>query len=45
MALKEGVHLILTLTHVQTGVAGLEDKPNEHSFAKYLVKEALASRS
>ena len=25
--------------HVQTGVAGLEDKPNEHSFAKYLVQE------
>jgi N-acetylglucosamine-6-sulfatase len=25
--------------HVQTGVAGMEDKPNEHSFAKYLVQE------
>eukprot|EP01050_Picozoa_sp_SAG11_P039115 SAG11_NODE_16300_length_551_cov_1.371681_1_plen_95_part_01 len=25
--------------HVQTGIPGLEDKPNEHSFAKYLVGE------
>ena len=25
--------------HVQTGIAGLEDKPNEHSFAKYLVQQ------
>eukprot|EP01043_Picozoa_sp_COSAG02_P122726 COSAG02_NODE_59656_length_273_cov_1.310345_1_plen_63_part_10 len=25
--------------HVQTGVAGMEDKPNEHSFAKYLVQD------
>ena len=25
--------------HVQTGVVGMEDKPNEHSFAKYLVQE------
>lgn len=25
--------------HVQTGVPGVEDKPNEHSFAKHLVRE------
>ena len=25
--------------HVQTGIAGLEDKPNQHSFAKYLVRD------
>ena len=24
--------------HVQTGISGVEDKPNDHSFAKYLVE-------
>ena len=26
--------------HIQTGVKGVEDKPNEHSFAKHLVTQA-----